>query len=83
MDKTEEMIGSYGPATEAYEKKFMPEEAPSGMLARGHYEVKSKFVDDDGTVHMDWGWVLYCSNSRRSISRRIGDLINTLYIAIV
>lgn len=36
------MIGSYGPSAEAYEKKFQPEEAPSGMLARGHYDAKVK-----------------------------------------
>jgi hypothetical protein len=40
VDKTEEMIGSYGPNAEAYEKKFQVEEAPSGMLARGHYDAK-------------------------------------------
>lgn len=40
VDKTEEMIGSYGPSADPYEKKFLPEEAPSGMLARGHYEAK-------------------------------------------
>jgi hypothetical protein len=34
------MIGSYGPNAEPYEKKFQTEEAPSGMLARGHYEAK-------------------------------------------
>ena len=33
------------------------EEAPSGMLARGHYEVKSKFIDDDKTTHKEWSWV--------------------------
>ncbi|KAF9926883.1 hypothetical protein BGZ65_007071 [Modicella reniformis] len=36
---------------------FAPEEAPSGMLARGHYDVKSKFIDDDLTVHKEWSWV--------------------------
>ncbi|CDH51697.1 rho-gdp dissociation inhibitor [Lichtheimia corymbifera JMRC:FSU:9682] len=56
VDKTEEMIGSYGPATDAYEKKFQLEEAPSGLLARGHYDAKSKFVDDDGVVHVEWNW---------------------------
>lgn len=40
VDKTEEMIGSYGPAPDAYEKKFQLEEAPSGLLARGHYDAK-------------------------------------------
>lgn len=34
------MIGSYGPAPDAYEKKFQLEEAPSGLLARGHYDAK-------------------------------------------
>lgn len=34
------MIGSYGPSADSYEKKFQSEEAPSGMLARGHYEAK-------------------------------------------
>ncbi|KAG2177156.1 hypothetical protein INT43_007813 [Umbelopsis isabellina] len=56
VDKTEEMIGSYGPNPEAYEKKFQSEEAPSGMLARGHYEAKSKFIDDDNVTHMEWTW---------------------------
>ncbi|KAI8580160.1 hypothetical protein K450DRAFT_238457 [Umbelopsis ramanniana AG] len=56
VDKTEEMIGSYGPNAEPYEKKFQTEEAPSGMLARGHYEAKSKFVDDDNVTHMEWNW---------------------------
>ncbi|RIB25193.1 immunoglobulin E-set [Gigaspora rosea] len=58
VDKTEEMIGSYGPNVneDAYEKKFMIEEAPSGLLARGHYEAKSKFIDDDGFTHCEWNW---------------------------
>jgi len=55
-EKTEEMIGSYGPAEEAYEKKFPLEEAPKGLLFRGHYSAKSKFVDDDGKVHVEWSW---------------------------
>ncbi|KAF9117066.1 hypothetical protein BGX27_005616 [Mortierella sp. AM989] len=39
-----------------YVFQFAMEEAPSGMLARGHYDAKSKFVDDDGTVHKEWSW---------------------------
>ncbi|CAG8586995.1 5022_t:CDS:2, partial [Scutellospora calospora] len=57
VDKTEEMIGSYGPSEEPYEKKFMLEEAPSGMFARGRYEAKSKFVDDDNHTHVEWSWL--------------------------
>ncbi|KAI9009816.1 immunoglobulin E-set [Gaertneriomyces semiglobifer] len=56
VDKAEEMLGSYGPSTETYEKKFPTEVAPEGMLARGHYDVKSKFVDDDNTTHLEWSW---------------------------
>eukprot|EP00835_Amoeboradix_gromovi_P006985 NODE_974_length_2661_cov_0.438720.p2 type:complete len:177 gc:universal NODE_974_length_2661_cov_0.438720:996-466(-) len=43
LDKAEEMLGSYGPNATPYEKKFQPEEAPSGALARGTYNVKSKY----------------------------------------
>jgi Rho GDP-dissociation inhibitor len=33
-----------------------PEEAPSGMLARGHYNAISKFVDDDNQTHLQFEW---------------------------
>lgn len=32
------------------------EEAPSGMLARGHYNAVSKFVDDDEHTHLLFEW---------------------------
>jgi Rho GDP-dissociation inhibitor len=32
------------------------EEAPSGMLARGHYNALSSFVDDDKKVHLKFEW---------------------------
>ncbi|CAO3568224.1 unnamed protein product [Mortierella alpina] len=56
VDKAEEMIGSYAAKPDILEKKFAMEEAPSGMMARGHYEVVSKFVDDDKTEHKKWSW---------------------------
>ncbi|KAK3815306.1 MAG: immunoglobulin E-set [Benniella sp.] len=56
VDKSEEMIGSYAAKPDIVEKKFAVEEAPSGMLARGHYDVKSRFIDDDNTVHKEWSW---------------------------
>ncbi|KAJ1923558.1 rho GDP dissociation inhibitor [Tieghemiomyces parasiticus] len=56
VDKTQEMLGSYGPAPTAYEKRFLPEEAPKGMIARGSYKAKSKFVDDDNVTHAEWEW---------------------------
>lgn len=32
------------------------EDAPSGVIARGHYTVKSLFTDDDGNEHLKWEW---------------------------
>ncbi|CAO1613612.1 unnamed protein product [Jaminaea pallidilutea] len=57
VDKLEEMIGSYGPSPTPQEKRFAQEEAPSGMLARsGTNTVRSRVIDDDGTVYADWTW---------------------------
>jgi Rho GDP-dissociation inhibitor len=59
VSKDEEMLGSYAPNTTdkpTYEKKFAPDEAPSGMLARGKYEAASRFVDDDSKAHLDFNW---------------------------
>lgn len=59
VSKDQEMIGSYAPNTtekSTYEKKFPAEEAPSGMLARGHYEAVSKFIDDDDNTHLTFEW---------------------------
>jgi len=43
---------------EPYEKKFGLEAAASGMLGRGSYNIKSKFIDDDNTTHLEWDWGL-------------------------
>jgi len=59
VGKDEEMIGSFPPNTTgqpSYTKKFAPEEAPSGMIARGHYEAVSKFIDDDDHTHLKFEW---------------------------
>lgn len=51
--------GSYSPNTtdkKEYEKKFEPETAPSGMIARGHYNALSRFVDDDQQEHLRFEW---------------------------
>ncbi|KAJ2161887.1 rho GDP dissociation inhibitor [Coemansia sp. RSA 552] len=56
VDKLEEMCGSYGPKHENQEKTFSQTKAPSGMLARGLYNVKSKFVDDDNNIYLEWTW---------------------------
>jgi Rho GDP-dissociation inhibitor len=33
-----------------------PDEAPSGVLARGHYEAISKFMDDDDHEYLKFEW---------------------------
>ncbi|KAK9472369.1 immunoglobulin E-set [Dipodascopsis tothii] len=61
VDKSDEVCGSYSPNTvdrPEYEKTFLEEEAPSGMLARGTYDVVSKFVDDDDSTHLQFQWTL-------------------------
>jgi Rho GDP-dissociation inhibitor len=32
------------------------EDAPSGMLARGHYTAVSTFIDDDKKRHLEFEW---------------------------
>ncbi|GAA6041156.1 hypothetical protein JCM8097_004143 [Rhodosporidiobolus ruineniae] len=57
VDKLEQMVGSYGPSADPVVKRFVTEEAPSGMLARsGTYTVRSRVIDDDKTVYLDWEW---------------------------
>ncbi|WWC90629.1 uncharacterized protein L201_005565 [Kwoniella dendrophila CBS 6074] len=57
VDKTEAMLGSYGPQEAAYTKVFASEESPSGMLARsGSYAVRSRVTDDDKHVWLDFEW---------------------------
>ena len=52
------MLGSYGPKNEVHTYTTPSDEAPSGMLARGKYVIKSKFHDDDKNVYLDWEWAL-------------------------
>ncbi|KAL8987932.1 MAG: hypothetical protein Q9177_002918, partial [Variospora cf. flavescens] len=59
VSKDEEMLGSYAPNTQEkpiHEKKFAEDEAPSGMIARGHYEAVSRFADDDDNDHLRFEW---------------------------
>ncbi|XP_042360698.1 rho GDP-dissociation inhibitor 1-like [Plectropomus leopardus] len=59
IDKSEYMVGSYGPRPdEEYDFFTTMEEAPKGMLARGAYNIKSKFTDDDKHDHLSWEWTL-------------------------
>jgi len=59
VSKDEEMIGSFSPSTADkpfHEKKFAWDDAPSGMIARGKYDVVSKFTDDDDNAHLLFEW---------------------------
>ena len=52
------MVGSYGPKNDLQSYTTKREEAPSGMIARGTYTVKSLFTDDDKNEHLKWEWTL-------------------------
>ncbi|XP_057699545.1 rho GDP-dissociation inhibitor 1-like [Corythoichthys intestinalis] len=58
IDKSDYMVGSYGPRPAAYDFLTTVEEAPKGVLARGNYVIKSKFTDDDKHDHLNWEWNL-------------------------
>jgi Rho GDP-dissociation inhibitor len=58
VDKTTFMVGSYGPNLEMHSYTTPMDEAPSGMLARGSYTVKSLFTDDDKHEYLKWEWGL-------------------------
>uniref|UniRef100_A0A452SW77 Rho GDP-dissociation inhibitor 1 n=1 Tax=Ursus americanus TaxID=9643 RepID=A0A452SW77_URSAM len=55
IDKTNDLVGSYGPQVEEYKFLTLMEEAPKDMLAHGSY--KSCFIGDK-TDHLSWGWKL-------------------------
>ena len=50
------MMGSYGPK-DLHTFCTQEDTAPSGMIARGSYNVKSKFIDDDNNTVLEWEWV--------------------------
>ncbi len=52
------MVGSYGPKTEPHVYTAPVDDAPSGVIARGTYTVKSKFTDDDKRSYLEWEWAL-------------------------
>jgi len=59
LDKMEQMLGAYAPSPDGspFTKKFPEEESPSGIIARsGTYNARSRVVDDDGQVYIDFEW---------------------------
>jgi Rho GDP-dissociation inhibitor len=58
IDKSKYMIGSRAPSAELQTYVSDIEQAPSGMLSRGSFLVKSKLTDDDKNVFAEWEWNL-------------------------
>ncbi|XP_060076500.1 probable rho GDP-dissociation inhibitor [Ylistrum balloti] len=59
------MIGSYGPAENEQCYTSSVEEAPKGMLARGVYNMKSTFIDDDKHEYLKFEWKLEIVKKRK------------------
>ncbi|CAG5135644.1 unnamed protein product [Candidula unifasciata] len=58
VDTMKQMMGSYGPKFDLQSFTTQEEEAPHGMLMRGDYKIKSRFVDDDKNEFVTWEWHL-------------------------
>ncbi|CAI9723308.1 rho GDP-dissociation inhibitor 1 [Octopus vulgaris] len=56
VDSTKYMVGSYGPSNTILVSKVASEDAPTGLLSRGTYTVRSKFIDDDKIEYLKWEW---------------------------
>lgn len=59
--KDVEMLGTYPPKNE-FQSVDIPKndwiEAPSGMMARGEYKAKMKFMDDDNNTHLEFDYTV-------------------------
>ncbi|CAF1475712.1 unnamed protein product [Adineta steineri] len=58
VDKSKFMIGSRAPSAEIQTFVSDVEQAPSGVLSRGSFLVKSKLTDDDKLIYAEWEWNL-------------------------
>jgi len=58
VDKMTHMVGSYAPKDSAHSYLTPAEDAPSGMMKRGTYNIHSLFTDDDKNEHLKWEWSL-------------------------
>lgn len=60
----EEVLGTYPPSNE-FKAVEIPRndwnDAPSGMIARGEYNSKLRFCDDDGKCHLEFEYILKVS----------------------
>ncbi|PKI64207.1 hypothetical protein CRG98_015394 [Punica granatum] len=53
VDSTKEMLGTFSPELEPYTHMMHEETTPSGILARGSYSARSKFLDDDDKCYLE------------------------------
>lgn len=53
VDRTNEMIGTFSPQHELYTHEIPEDTTPSGILARGSYSAKTKFLDDDKKCYLE------------------------------
>jgi Rho GDP-dissociation inhibitor len=58
VDKSKYMIGSKAPSNDLQTYVGEIEQAPSGLLSRGSFTVKSALTDDDKNVFAEWEWIL-------------------------
>lgn len=58
VDTQSYMVGSFGPSADPTSCLLCHDNAPSGMVARGLYIAKSKFIDDDDNCHLQCEWAL-------------------------
>jgi len=72
--KDKEMLGTYPPKNDA-QTCDVPRngwnEAPKGILGRGEYKSKMRFMDDDGACHLEFDYILKIA---KNWVQRVGDI---------
>jgi len=58
VDKMTHMCGAFGPKMELQSSTTSTESAPSGLAARGTYQISSLFTDDYDKEYLKWDWTL-------------------------
>ncbi|PRQ38213.1 putative Rho protein GDP-dissociation inhibitor [Rosa chinensis] len=53
VHSSKRMLGTFSPRPDPYTYETEEDTTPSGMLARGKYFVRIKFLDDDGKCYLD------------------------------
>jgi len=56
LEKSQQVLGSFGPAKEVVTYTFPEDQVPAGAFARGSYTAKARLVDDDDNIHLEMDW---------------------------